>query len=57
MLLEDKVDLRIFHIPGKDNIIADTLSRYKNRLATLLSLNLIIGTFLPPQDALEAPKN
>ena len=36
MLLEDKVDLHVFHIPGKDNIIADALSRYKNKLATLL---------------------
>ena len=56
MLLEDEVDLHVFHIPGKDNIIADVLSRYKNNLATLLSPNLIIGTFLPPQDALGAPK-
>ena len=56
MLLEDEVDLRVFHIPGKDNIIADALSRYKNNLATLLSPNLITGTFLPPQDALGAPK-
>ena len=56
MLLEDKVDLRVFHIPGTDNIIADALSRYKNNLATLLSPNLIIGTFLPPQDVLGAPK-
>ena len=56
MPLEDGIDLRIFHIPGKDNILTDTLSRYKNRLATLLSPNLIIGTFLHPQDALGASK-
>ena len=56
MLLEDEVDLRVFHIPGTDNIITDALSRYKNNLATLLSPNLIIGTFLPPQDVLGAPK-
>ena len=56
MLLEVEVDLRVFHIPGQDNIIADALSRYKNNLATLLSPNLIIGTFLPPQDALGPKK-
>jgi len=56
MLIEDEIDLRVFHIPGKDNLIADPLSRYKNRLATLLSPGLIIGTFIPPQDALGAPK-
>ena len=56
MLLEDELDLWVFHIPGKDNLIADPLSRYKNRLATTLSPGLIIGTFLPPQDALGAPK-
>ena len=60
MLLEDKIDLHVFHIPGKDAIIAELLSRYKNRLATLFSLDLTIGTFLPPQvppqDALGALK-
>ena len=56
MLLEDDLDLRIFHIPGHDNLIADPLSRYKNRLATILSPRLIISTFTPPQDAMGAPK-
>ena len=56
MLLEDELDLQVFHIPGKDNLIADPLSRYKNRPTTTLFPGLIIGTFLPPQDVLEAPK-
>ena len=55
MLVKDKIDLRVYHILGKDNLIADPLSWYKNRLATLLSPGLIIGTFLP-QDVLGAPK-
>ena len=57
MLLEDELDLHIFHIPRKDNLIADPLSRYKNRLTTILSLGLIISTFIPPQDALGGPQN
>ena len=56
MLLEDELDLHIFHIPGHDNLIVDPLSQYKNRLATILSPGLIIGTFTPPQDAMGAPK-
>ena len=56
MLLEDDLDLHVFHIPSHDNLIANPLSRYKNRLATILSPGLIIGTFTPPQDAMGAPK-
>ena len=56
MLVDDEIDLWVYHILGKDNLIADPLSQYKNRLATLLSPGLIIGTFLPPQDVLGAPK-
>jgi hypothetical protein len=56
MLIEDQIDLRVYHISGKDNIIADPLSRYKNELARLLSPGLIISPFIPPQDALGASK-
>jgi hypothetical protein len=54
MLIEDQIDLQVYHIFGKDNIIADPLSQYKNELARLLSPGLIIGPFIPPQDALGA---
>ena len=56
MLLENELDLCVFHIPGHDNLITDPLSRYKNRLATILSPGLIISTFTPPQDVMRAPK-
>jgi hypothetical protein len=56
MLIEDEVDLRVYHILGKDNLIADPLSRYKNDLACLLLPGLIISLFIPPQDALGASK-
>ena len=56
MLLEDRLDLYVFHIPGHDNLIADPLSWHKNRLTTILSPSLIIGTFTPPQDVMGTPK-
>ena len=56
MLVKDELDLCVFHILGHDNLIVDLLSWYKNRLATILSPSLIIGTFTPPQDAMGAPK-
>jgi hypothetical protein len=56
MLIEDEVDLQVYHILRKDNLIADPLSRYKNDLAHLLSPGCIIRLFIPPQDVLEAFK-
>jgi hypothetical protein len=56
VLIEDEVDLCVYHIPGKDNLIVDPLSRFKNKLALLLSLGLIIRTFTPPRDALGESK-
>ena len=52
ILIKDDRDLHVFHIPGKDNIIADPLSRYLNELALKLTPHLTIHTFIPPQDAL-----
>lgn len=56
VLLKHKMDLRVFYIPGPQNIVADALSRYKNDLATTLVTGLQIDTFTPPQDALGAAK-
>jgi hypothetical protein len=52
VLIEDNLDLRVFNIPGKDNIIADPLSRFKNERARMLAPRLIILSFTPPRDAL-----
>jgi hypothetical protein len=56
VLIKDQIDLRVYHILGKDNLIADPLSRYKNKLAWLLLPGLIISTFIPPLDVLGAIK-
>jgi len=56
VVLADGADFRVTWVPGKDNTIADALSRFNNDLALLLSPGLKIMTFQPPQDALGAAK-
>jgi hypothetical protein len=56
VLIEDEVDLCLYHILGKDNLVADPLSCFKNKLASLLSPGLIIHNFIPPQDTLGESK-
>lgn len=53
-LMASSIDLRVFHIPGEDNIIADLLSRrlYSQALQHLPSLRIL--HFTPPQDVLGA---
>ena len=56
VMLSHNLDLRVFHIPGKLNVIADLVSRYKNDRARLICPGLDIRPFTPPQDALGASK-
>jgi hypothetical protein len=44
-----------YHVPGKQNIIADAISRQNFKLAIQLIPNLTILPFTPPRDALGAP--
>jgi hypothetical protein len=53
-ILESKMDLRIFHIVGKNNSVADALSRAQVHLARQLQPGISIRSFTPPQDALGA---
>ena len=52
VLMDNDLDLRVLLIPGKDNIIADPLSRFRNNLAIQLAPRLSILNFIPPRDAL-----
>jgi hypothetical protein len=56
VLLADGIDFRITWLPGKDNVVADALSRFNNELAMQLGSDLKIMTFQPPQDALGVAK-
>jgi hypothetical protein len=52
VLLEHQVDLRVEHIAGEENIIADALSRYQNERALQFAGEIDISHFEPPRDAL-----
>jgi hypothetical protein len=46
--LHTNISLHVSHIPGKANIIADALSRFKNSVALVHIPNLLILPFCPP---------
>ncbi|KAL6308204.1 hypothetical protein BKA93DRAFT_699110, partial [Sparassis latifolia] len=54
ILLEDNTQLRVVHILGKDNVIADALSRKKFDLVLELVPGIQLSPFTPPRDALGA---
>ena len=56
VLLRTNIDLHVVHIPGTQNVVANTSSQYHNELATKLVNGLTICTFQPPQNVLGAVK-
>jgi len=53
-LLLSKIDLRVFHISGKNNVVADLLSRRLYAQARSISPSLKIHYFQPPRDVMGA---
>ena len=53
-LLLSGIDLRVFHISGKNNVVADLLSRRLYAKARSTSPSLKIHYFQPPQDVMGA---
>ena len=53
-MLSQGIDLRVFHVPGVHNEIADVLSRLQNDLLASSHPQLVISAFQPPQPALGA---
>ncbi|KAJ7438494.1 hypothetical protein FB451DRAFT_1060186 [Mycena latifolia] len=54
LLIEHDVDLRVLHIRGDNNKVADAISRSKFSLVHLLLPELMLGPFQPPQCVLGA---
>jgi len=54
VLLAYDVDLRVAHIPGDQNVIADALSRFHNERVLACAPQAEIYSFEPPRDALGA---
>jgi len=53
-LLLSNIDLRVFHISGKNNVVADLLSRRLYAEARSISPSLKIHHFQPPRDVMGA---
>ncbi|KAJ7314557.1 hypothetical protein DFH08DRAFT_917809 [Mycena albidolilacea] len=56
VLLSHDIGLRVLHVPGKLNKVADVVSRWKDKFAARLVPGLMILPFTPPQDAPGAAK-
>ncbi|KAJ7081228.1 hypothetical protein C8R44DRAFT_895100 [Mycena epipterygia] len=56
LLVAHHVDLRVLHIPGEDNKVADAISREIFILAYTIIPDLIITAFQPPQCTMGAAK-
>ena len=52
LLIAHGISLRVVHVPGDDNGIADALSRFENDRARSLCPGLAISNFEPPREAL-----
>ena len=55
LLLEFDISLRVVHIPGIDNVIANSLSRFENTKAVAACPGLSISHFQPPRVTLGQP--
>ncbi|KAJ7149654.1 hypothetical protein C8R46DRAFT_1044062 [Mycena filopes] len=54
--LAHNIELRVLHVPGKFNAVADAISRWKNSAAIALVPGLTIHPFTAPDDALGPAK-
>ena len=57
VILEHRLYLQVFYLPGPENFVADALLQYKNDLAMTLISALNIKTFTPPWNVFGATKN
>ena len=52
LLLKYNISLRVLHIPGIDNSVADSLSRFETARAIKNCPGLTVSTFQPPRIAM-----
>ena len=52
LLIKHDISLRVVHVPGVDNSVADSLSRFENTKAVAECPGLSISSFQPPRVAL-----
>ena len=52
LLLKHSISLRVMHVPGVDNSIADSLSRFENSKAISMCPDLSVSSFQPPRIAM-----
>jgi hypothetical protein len=52
LLLTHNISLRVLHVPGLDNVVADSLSRFENTKAIAECPGLSISSFQPPRIAM-----
>ncbi|KIY47218.1 hypothetical protein FISHEDRAFT_74876 [Fistulina hepatica ATCC 64428] len=55
LLMLTNCDLRVLHVAGENNKVANALSRFQNDVATRISPNLHILPFIPPRLTSGAP--
>jgi hypothetical protein len=55
-VVDNSISTKVYYVPGKQNIIADYLSRFQNAKALQLAPNMRIHPFQPPRDALGVAK-
>jgi hypothetical protein len=54
--INNSIATKVYYVPGKQNIVADHLSRFQNAKALQLALKLQFRSFQPPQDVMGAFK-
>ena len=54
--INNTISTKVYFVPGKQNIIADYLSRFRNAKALQLAPKMRINSFQPPRDAMGALK-
>jgi hypothetical protein len=52
LLIKHDISLRVAHVSGVDNVVADALSRFENTKATAECPGLLISHFQPPRVSL-----